>query len=556
MGFVTRAVICSFSIAASAVGQTGYTNTPLVANDPVYEPLILVDPLLSNGWGVALRPPGAGGHFWISNANTGTTTTYVGDVHVADGRFTPLFQDSLRVVQIGRASGIRFDGTPTAPIPQPTGQVFNSSTTDFVVSGEGVTGASKFLFVTAEGTISGWTEVRDGQGVLHRQTTSVVMVDQSDDFDDERIRFTGCAVTDFASNNRLYVTNWTMQRVEVYDHLFQRVEVPVGRFDFPDNTLGYRPWNAQYLHTGPNGEGRIWVTYNIPDDPWEEFAEFGAVAEFDLEGNFIRRLAISTDVDPFADSELRDPWGLAIAPANFGPHAGELLVANFGDGSIAAYNLQTGQFDDFLRDDNGQVLIVDGIWGFTFGNGVALGDTDALYYAAGPNGEADGIFGTIRYTPSTCPVIQRQPVSAAVCGSSAVTLVIDAPSPVRVAYQWEREESSGVWAAVSDGPTASGSFVSGSTSAALTVAGVTRSDAGAYRCVVSNTCGSATSDAAVLLDCRGYFNCNGFVDSADFFQFVAAYFENTPNADFNMDSVVNSQDFFDFLAVFFTPCRS
>src|SRR5262249_46205691 len=97
------------------------------------------------------------------------------------------------------------------------------------------------------------------------------------------------------------------------------------------------------------------------------------------------------------------PWGLAIAPKTFGPFSGALLVANFGDGTIAAFDLATGAFRDYLRDQTGAPLIEDGVWGLAFGNGVSLGDADSLYYTAGPNAEQDGIFGRLRYagTPVT-----------------------------------------------------------------------------------------------------------------------------------------------------------
>jgi uncharacterized protein (TIGR03118 family) len=388
------AVLCL--LAGSALAQNSYHATTLVANDEKYHPTIMVDPLLQNGWGVAIRPPGAGGHFWISNFASGTTTTYQGDVNGV-----PLHQDSL-TVDIGYGSGLRVDGRPVADPPQPTGQVYNYSTTDFVVSGEGITNASKFIFVTGEGTISGWTELPDPAhpGQLLRQTTSVVTVDQSPEYDDDRLRFTGCAVTDFPGNNRLYVTNYITNEVEVYDANWQRIPMPAGRFFFPDMPPdGYHVWNIQYFHSGPNGEGRLWVAYALGDDPWEQDPTHGYAAEFDLDGNYIRRLTLACDLDPWADGELRVPWGLAFAPADFGPFSGALLVANFGDGTIAAFDPHTTRFIDFLRDEEGEPISIDGIWGLTFGNGVALGDSNALYFTAGPNNEQDGLFGSIRFAP-------------------------------------------------------------------------------------------------------------------------------------------------------------
>jgi uncharacterized protein (TIGR03118 family) len=103
-------------------------------------------------------------------------------------------------------------------------------------------------------------------------------------------------------------------------------------------------------------------------------------------------------VKEFSDrGRLNSPWGLAIAPENFGPVAGSLLVGNFGDGTIAAFDLSSGQFRDYLCDDTGKLIQIDGLWGLVFGNGVSLGDSDSLYFTAGPNGEQDGIFGRLRY---------------------------------------------------------------------------------------------------------------------------------------------------------------
>jgi len=531
-----------------------YTDTILVANDASYEPLIMVDPLLQNGWGIAIRPPGAGGHFWISNFNTGTTTTYVGDVHNGKGKFTPLFQDELTVVAIPRGAGLRFDGTPTAPVPQMTGQVYNYSTTDFVVSGEGITNAAKFIFVTGEGTISAWTERTGADGVHRRQTTAVLMVDQSQEYDDDRLRFTGCAVTDLPANNRLYVTNFTTDEVEVYDHTFQRVPLPAGRFRYPDQPEGFRAWNIQHFRTGPGNAGRLWVAYAMMEEPWEEDPAFGAVAEFDLEGNFIRRLATSIDSDRYADSELRAPWGLAIAPANFGPLSNTMLVANFGDGTIAGFDLATGRFVDFLRDNNGTPLVVDGVWGLTFGNGVGLGDLDALYYAAGPNNEIDGTFGTIRLTSSTCPVIALQPAHARVCAQEDAVFSVEAPSPVRVRFQWQSKRPGGTWSDLADGSTQVGSVIAGAQERTLRIAGVRPGDVGVYRCIASNACGSATSDPAVLSFCLADFDCDATVTPSDLVTFLKAFQGNQQSADLNHDEFVNTQDLFEFVLAFFVGC--
>ncbi len=120
-------ILAATVLSAAVLSQPGYTNTILVASSPVYDPLSRVDVLLSNGWGLAIRPAGAGGHFWVSNSNTGSTTTYVGDVRDPSGRFQPLSQDSLRFVWIGVGAGAYPDGSLYAPIPVVTGQTLGTS---------------------------------------------------------------------------------------------------------------------------------------------------------------------------------------------------------------------------------------------------------------------------------------------------------------------------------------------------------------------------------------------------------------------------------------------
>ncbi len=533
-------------IAGTAAGQNTYVDTILVANDASYNPLRLVDPLIGNGWGVTLRPPGAGGHFWISNASTGTTTTYVGDVHGPNG-FVPLFQDELKFVNIPIGKAVLPDvNRPATDISIPTGQVFNHSSTDFVVSAEGVTAAAKFIFVTGDGTISGWTEVKNPDATMRRQTKSVIMVDNSHLYDDERLRYTGCAVTEEPSGNRLYVCDWTGEKVIAFDHLWNEIPIATDKFHLPSPGEIWRPWNIQYFRSGPNAQGRLWVTFNKAEDPWEEYPEFGAVAEFDLDGNFIRGLTDTLSDDPLANSDLRDPWGLAIAPANFGPFSGMMLVANFGDGTIPAFDLKTGKFVDFVRDANGEPIVVDGIWGITFGNGVALGDANALYYAAGPNIEQDGAFGTIRFIPDTCPKIQGQPASVRASAGDPAMLRVSAPSPVRCKYQWQVRRGA-QWENAVDAELPGLGALSGTASEALSV--VTAPGAAAeFRVVVSNAGGSVTSDVASLtsagleLDVTG----DGAIDGHDVAGFVDAWFNarerGTLGADWNADAVLDSDD--------------
>ncbi len=151
----------------------------------------------------------------------------------------------------------------------------------------------------------------------------------------------------------------------------------------------FSPYNIQLLG------GRLYIAFAIVDPDAEEAATdvpapgAGRVVAYDLDGHIVQE---------FADSgRPNSPWGLAIAPQNFGALGGALLVGNFGDGTIAAFDLTTGAFRDYLRDTSGKPLSIDKLWGLAFGNGVSLGDADSLYFTAGPNEEQDGIFGRLRY---------------------------------------------------------------------------------------------------------------------------------------------------------------
>jgi uncharacterized protein (TIGR03118 family) len=205
--------------------------------------------------------------------------------------------------------------------------------------------------------------------------------------------FTGVAMSaDAAAKNRLYVADFQNRVVRVLDDQWKDITASVP-FARPSRLAAHlSPYNIQLLGN------RFYVTYAVIDyDADEPAADLpgpgaGRVVAYDRDGRIVQE---------FADADrLNSPWGLAIAPRNFGPLGGTLLVGNFGDGTIAAFDLQTGAFRDYLREADGKPLAIDKLWGLAFGNGVSLGDADSLYFTAGPNGEQDGIFGRVRYSGS------------------------------------------------------------------------------------------------------------------------------------------------------------
>lgn len=382
-------------------GQSNvYEQKILVANRAGFDPDAQIDQHLLNPWGIALRPPGAGGHIWISNAGNASTSTYIGDAHGV-----PLHQDGLKIVHLDGPLISYEDGLANV-----TGQVYNAASdypnqpVEFPVAGPArdlsqgspmpvgpTSGSAKFVFVTTDGTINAW---RSGTAV---SMESAVIVKDYSDHGPDQIRslprlpaFTGVAMsTNAEANNRLYVADFQNNTVRVLDNQWNDITVSVPFARPPGLPPDYSPFNIQLLN------GRLYIAFAELDANAEEPATdvpapgAGRIVAYDLDGHILQE---------FADAGcLNSPWGVAIAPRNFGPFGGTLLVGNFGDGTIAAFDLTTGAFRDFLRDESGQPISLDGLWGLAFGNGVSLGDADSLYFAAGPNGEQDGIFGRLRY---------------------------------------------------------------------------------------------------------------------------------------------------------------
>ncbi|NEP61755.1 MAG: TIGR03118 family protein, partial [Symploca sp. SIO2G7] len=371
------------TFATAPPADNTYVVTNLVSNNPDNDPQLL-DYYASLGWGLAIRPAGLGGHFWISNSGTGTSSEYVGDVGG-----TPIYQDDLKLVTV----------TPTEfnpfGISGPTGQVFNGSG-DFVITQDhpngDITAPSKFIFVATDGGISAWTERRNEDGTVDRPLVSEVVVDKFGDS-----IYYGAAITNFESDNRLYAADFgPTPGIEVYDANFNEI---TDNFEFINPFLaeGYAPYNIQ------NVDDSLFVAYAIPDPviPGNEIIEpsLGRIAEFDLDGNLV-----ATWDD---GGLLNAPWGFVAAPDNFGEFSNALLVSNFGDGTIVAFDSETQQPIDYLRGTDGDPIAIDGLWGLVFGNGGSLGETNDLYFAAGNDlgdNAGDGVFGKVEFAADVDPL--------------------------------------------------------------------------------------------------------------------------------------------------------
>jgi uncharacterized protein (TIGR03118 family) len=343
-------------IASVCVVDAGFVQTNLVSDIPGLA--ANTDPNVKNPWGIASS---ATSPFWVSDNGTGVST-----VHNSSG--TPL---SL-VVTIPPAPGASGAGNPT-------GVVFNGSS-DFVVGG--TTSPAIFLFASENGTISGWAPPLG--------TTAAIQVDNSA----AGAVYKGVTIGNNGSQNFLYAANFGSNTIDVFNGVFTPTMSP-GAFTDPNLPAGFAPFNVQNLG------GTIFVTYAKvdPADPEEDLPGpgNGFVDQYDANGTLIRRL--------ISDSVLNSPWGLAIAPDGFGKFANSLLVGNFGDGRINAFDPVTGDFLGFLKDTSGDPIEIEGLWGLRVGNGGDGGDPDKVYFAAGINDENNGLFGSLASTPDSASTL-------------------------------------------------------------------------------------------------------------------------------------------------------
>jgi uncharacterized protein (TIGR03118 family) len=351
----------------------GLVDTRLVANNASYGAQI-VEPEMQNAWGIAIRPAGFGGHFWVGAAGTGKSIQYVGDVGG-----TPLFQDELKIVEtLGPVSGVAFNPGGNFVITQqhPNGAI---------------TAPTKFFFANLSGTISAWTErARPGGGFDH-PADSVITIDGTA----KGSVFSGTTVAPKA--DRLYVADFSPQAdVRVYDGKFAELAPLANPFRAASGEKlgGFEAFNVQTL-----GD-RTFAMYAplVPPQPNQPLPPKGRLAEFDADGKLVARW--------FGRGYLNNPWGVALAPKDFGLYGGCLLVGNFGDGTIVAFHPRLRVALDYVRDENGRRVVIDGLWGLQFGNGASLGEANHMYYAAGPNREKDGLFGKLQANSATLPLLK------------------------------------------------------------------------------------------------------------------------------------------------------
>jgi uncharacterized protein (TIGR03118 family) len=331
-------------VAALTLGSASLVAAPATAQ--FYEQHDLVtdgtDPDLINPWGLVSSPTSP---WWVADNGTARATIYRAE---------------------GQKQGLIVE-VPGAP----TGLVFNADTSAFML---GETGRAFFIFDSEDGTISAWNPSAGTQAVVVFTSPDAAV-------------YKGLAIAATAAGPRLYATNFRAATVEVFDGSFTPVDP--GTFADPTIPAGYAPFGIQTI-----GDV-VYVTYALQDEDKEDDVAGqgnGFVNAFDTAGNLLGRVA--------ERGQLNAPWGIAWAPDDFGQFSGHLLIGNFGDGRILAFNpdkqLGNGrhQYKGFLHSAGGAPLKIEGLWALQFGHGNAnSGNTNDLYFTAGPDDEEGGLFG-------------------------------------------------------------------------------------------------------------------------------------------------------------------
>ncbi len=349
----TLLVLTTLALSAAFSRADSYSSTNLQSDIPGLA--AHVDPNLVNPWGMAV--PSATGPIWVSDNGTGVSTLY----NPADG--TPA--GGPLVVTIPTSARNKVGGNPT-------GQVFNS-TSFFKVTLNGISAPARFIFVSEDGSISGWNSALNPADRAH---AIAIAVDNGTNLGSKRAIYKGATLGVANGHNFLYVTNFHTARVETYNENFQQVN-PNGFID-PNLPAGYAPFGIRNISV--SGQSRIYVTYALQDAKGEDDVAGpgnGFVNVFDTSGNFVKRL--------ISNGNLNAPWGLALVE-------GKLWVGNFGDGTINNYVPTTGAFIETISKADATPLQIDGLWDLL---PLPFGTSTAVYFTAGIADEEHGLFGRI-----------------------------------------------------------------------------------------------------------------------------------------------------------------
>ena len=384
-------VAMTIASQASAAGP-GYVQTDLITDIPALATATgaRLDPNLLNPWGIAFFPGLS--PFWINENNAGLSA-----LDFADGVANPGLPDVIIPTPTSETGG-----TPTGIVAN---FFFSPGVFDIVpVSNPAKNfGSSLFIFDTEDGTLLAWNAppfvapgLPDPDADFPISDDAAIVVDNSAGGGPTGAVYKGLALGANAANGPLlYATNFRSGKVDVFDKHFKSPTPPLsGSFTDPNVQHGYAPFGIQNIN------GNIWVTYAMQDAPKHDPVNkpaHGFVSEFNSDGILIRTFA--------QHGHLNSPWGLAMASPNFGKFSNDILIGNFDDGKINAFDPKTGHWLGALSGPDGKPLVNDGLWSLTFGGAQnsdpdndmdnTVSSTDSLFFSAGLNDEADGLFGRI-----------------------------------------------------------------------------------------------------------------------------------------------------------------
>jgi uncharacterized protein (TIGR03118 family) len=356
----------SASISATLTVNSGsaFSATKLVANSPGVGALSS-DPHLVDPRGLAFAPGKAA---WVANDRSGTATVYDGN-----GKAQP--NGSPLVVDLPSGAGAN-------PIPfSPTGLVTNVSSVDFTVTSGNRAGVARFIFAGEGGMIAGWSNTVAPNPVIAYVDSGGAV-------------YKGLALANNGTGTFLYATDFRNNKIDVFNASFAKQVPTATSFAFIDPTLptGYAPFGIQAIANATGTSVQLYVTYaqqqSADKRTNSDGAGLGLVDVFDANGTFLKHLVP-------AGGALNAPWGMAMAPANFGSLSNALLVGNHGDGKINGYDPTNGQFIGTVRDAAGAAFAQPGLWGIAFGNGAANQPDHTLFFTASVDDQADGLYGRI-----------------------------------------------------------------------------------------------------------------------------------------------------------------
>ena len=373
-----NATIKSTTLTVTAAPQ--FSNTALVSDSGVGSRA--KDAHLINPWGLAL---GSGTPLWIANNRTGTATVYDGN-GIAQPHAAPL------VVNFPT-------GTASATFG-PTGIVYNPSTTDFVVTSGNRSATAVFIVAGESGRIGAWSSAVDPVNGVTMYADSGGAV------------YKGLALAQQGTAHYLYATDFRNAKIDVFDARFAKQPTSATAFAFIDSTLpaGYAPFGIQAVNDGPGGSTRLYVSYAqqaLPDKhDHASGAGLGIVDVYDTNGVLARHLIP-------AGGALNAPWGMAVAPGDFGTIGGDVLIGNVGDGKINVFDPISGRLIGPLS------IAVPGLWGIAFGNDAHNQPHNTLFYGVGSNAGANGMVGRID-VGATAPVLGAPPMVALIAPTGTV----------------------------------------------------------------------------------------------------------------------------------------